>query len=143
LWRTLSRCALKHSRRPQHPGDRRHQVQVRGRQKGGPLRHGHHHSQWQRKGIRRRIMASEEVGTLFLPKEDRLTSKKHWIAFSTRPSGRLFVDDGARRPSSREKKPLALGRKGCGRLVRLRRGSTASTLRDGVRECGQLLLVGN
>jgi len=43
-----------------------------------------------------RIMAGDEVGTLFLPKEDRLTSKKHWIAFSTRPSGRLFVDDGAR-----------------------------------------------
>jgi len=43
-----------------------------------------------------RIMAGEVVGTLFLPKEDRLTSKKHWIAFSTRPSGRLFVDDGAR-----------------------------------------------
>ncbi|HXI09829.1 MAG TPA: glutamate 5-kinase [Thermodesulfobacteriota bacterium] len=43
-----------------------------------------------------RIMSGSEVGTLFLPKEDRLTSKKHWIAFSTRPSGRLFVDDGAR-----------------------------------------------
>lgn len=48
------------------------------------------------KGTLERIMAGLEVGTLFLPKEDRLTSKKHWIAFSTRPSGRLFVDDGAR-----------------------------------------------
>jgi len=47
-------------------------------------------------GILGRIMACEDAGTLFLPKEDRLTSRKHWIAFSTRPSGRLFVDDGAK-----------------------------------------------
>lgn len=47
-------------------------------------------------GVLARILAGDEVGTLFLPKEDRLTSKKHWIAFSTRPSGRLFVDEGAK-----------------------------------------------
>lgn len=47
-------------------------------------------------GIIAKLMACEDVGTLFLPKEDRLTSRKHWIAFSTRPSGRLFVDDGAK-----------------------------------------------
>ena len=28
--------------------------------------------------------------------EDRLTSKKHWIAFSSRPTGRVFLDEGAR-----------------------------------------------
>lgn len=43
-----------------------------------------------------RALAGEDAGTLFLPMEDRLTSKKHWIAFSTRPTGRVFVDDGAR-----------------------------------------------
>lgn len=42
------------------------------------------------------VMDGEAVGTLFLPKEDRLTSRKHWIAFSTRPSGRVFVDAGAK-----------------------------------------------
>lgn len=47
-------------------------------------------------GVLSAIMAGEDVGTLFLPKEDRLTSKKHWIAFSARPTGRVFVDDGAR-----------------------------------------------
>ncbi len=31
-----------------------------------------------------------------MPKEDRLTSKKHWIAYSTRPSGRVFVDEGGK-----------------------------------------------
>lgn len=47
-------------------------------------------------GIVERVLSGEDVGTLFLPKEDRLTSRKHWIAFSTRPTGRIFVDEGAR-----------------------------------------------
>lgn len=47
-------------------------------------------------GILTGILGGEDHGTLFLPREDRLTSKKHWIAFSTRPSGRLFVDEGAK-----------------------------------------------
>ncbi len=48
------------------------------------------------KGVLTRILAGEDVGTLILPEEDRLTSKKHWIAYSTRPTGRVYVDDGAR-----------------------------------------------
>lgn len=47
-------------------------------------------------GILTGILGGEDHGTLFLPREDRLTSKKHWIAFSARPSGRLLVDDGAK-----------------------------------------------
>lgn len=43
-----------------------------------------------------KVLNGEDVGTLFLPKEDRLTSRKHWIAFSTRPTGRIFVDEGAK-----------------------------------------------
>lgn len=46
--------------------------------------------------LTRLILGGEPLGTLFLPKEDRLTSKKHWIAFSTRPSGRVLVDAGAK-----------------------------------------------
>ena len=49
-----------------------------------------------RPGILTAIFNGEDAGTLFFPKEDRLTSKKHWIAFSARPSGRVFVDDGAK-----------------------------------------------
>ncbi len=48
------------------------------------------------KGVITDILSGEDVGTLFLPREDRLTSKKHWIAFSTRPTGRVMIDDGAR-----------------------------------------------
>jgi glutamate 5-kinase len=41
-----------------------------------------------------RIAAGESVGTLFLPGE-RLSSRKHWLAFTARPRGRLELDDGA------------------------------------------------
>ncbi len=44
-----------------------------------------------------RAAAGEAVGTLFLPAERRMTSRKRWIGFTARPAGRLFVDDGARR----------------------------------------------
>ena len=35
------------------------------------------------------------LGTLFLPKPHYLGNRKGWLAFSTRPSGVIFVDDGA------------------------------------------------
>src|SRR3989337_3425777 len=52
------------------------------------------------------IFNSRECGTLFLPMEDRLTSKKHWIAFSARPTGRIFVDDGAKEAILKKGKSL-------------------------------------
>lgn len=48
------------------------------------------------KGVLTKVLSGIEAGTLILPKEDRLTSKKHWIAYSSRPAGRIFVDHGAR-----------------------------------------------
>ncbi len=36
-----------------------------------------------------------DVGTLFLPVADRLTSRKHWIAYTLKPAGSLVVDAGA------------------------------------------------
>jgi glutamate 5-kinase len=45
--------------------------------------------------ILQKVLNGEDAGTFILPKEDRLTSKKHWIAYSSRPSGRVFMDDGA------------------------------------------------
>lgn len=38
---------------------------------------------------------AKEVGTLFLPVADRLTSRKHWIAYTLKPAGELIVDAGA------------------------------------------------
>ena len=42
-----------------------------------------------------RILAGEEIGTLFLPQKGRLTKRKHWIAFVLRPKGALEIDRGA------------------------------------------------
>jgi glutamate 5-kinase len=45
-----------------------------------------------------RIFDGEELGTLFLPaKGPRLTRRKSWIRFGSRPKGMLVVDAGARR----------------------------------------------
>ncbi len=43
--------------------------------------------------LRRR--PDREAATLFRPREDRLASRKHWIAFGLNPSGTLTLDDGA------------------------------------------------
>ncbi|MBM4039703.1 MAG: glutamate 5-kinase [Planctomycetes bacterium] len=57
-----------------------------------------------------RALAGEAVGTLFLPAERRMTSRKRWIGFTARPAGRLIVDDGARRAlAERGKSLLASG----------------------------------
>jgi len=41
-----------------------------------------------------RLLAGEPIGTLFLP-GDRMASRKHWLAFTTRPRGELVLDAGA------------------------------------------------
>ncbi len=43
-----------------------------------------------------RVCAGERIGTLFLP-GPRLKSRKHWLAFTTRPRGEITVDEGAAR----------------------------------------------
>jgi glutamate 5-kinase len=43
-----------------------------------------------------RVFAGDELGTYFLPARDRLAARKHWIAFTKKPRGKLFLDDGAR-----------------------------------------------
>lgn len=52
---------------------------------------GRHH------GILARLADGEELGTLFLPAGDNLNRRKHWIAYTLRPRGRLLVDAGAAR----------------------------------------------
>lgn len=45
-------------------------------------------------GVLEKLMAGERHGTLFAPGE-RLKSRKHWLAFTARPRGRIVIDDGA------------------------------------------------
>ncbi len=47
-------------------------------------------------GILPRLFDGEELGTYFLPARDRMAARKHWIAFTKKPRGKLFVDEGAR-----------------------------------------------
>jgi glutamate 5-kinase len=42
------------------------------------------------------LLAGAELGTLFLPNEKKLGSRKRWIAFFQKPAGALVVDDGAK-----------------------------------------------
>jgi glutamate 5-kinase len=42
-------------------------------------------------------IAGRAVGTAFPPRAERLPSRKLWIAFALGASGRVVVDDGARR----------------------------------------------
>lgn len=46
-------------------------------------------------GILGRLMAGEELGTFFLPIGESLNRRKHWIAYTLRPRGRIIVDAGA------------------------------------------------
>lgn len=43
-----------------------------------------------------RIIKGEGIGTLFVEKEEKLLSKKHWISFGAKPKGKIVVDDGAK-----------------------------------------------
>ena len=53
-----------------------------------------------------RLFAGEEAGTLILPSRARLTRRKHWIAFTLRPHGRVTVDAGAARVLRRDGRSL-------------------------------------
>jgi glutamate 5-kinase len=46
-------------------------------------------------GILEAVLRGDDVGTLFLPSADRLSAKKHWIAFTLRPKGVIVLDAGA------------------------------------------------
>jgi glutamate 5-kinase len=47
-------------------------------------------------GVIAAALSGEDVGTMFLPNSDGLTRRKHWIAYTLKPTGRIVVDEGAR-----------------------------------------------
>jgi glutamate 5-kinase len=57
-------------------------------------------------GILSSAMSGEEVGTLFLPQGTGLNRRKHWIAYTLKPAGRVTVDDGARNVLLKQGKSL-------------------------------------
>ncbi len=56
--------------------------------------------------VLKKIVQCENVGTLFLPKEEKLTSRKRWIGYTMKPKGKVYVDDGAMRALSEKGKSL-------------------------------------
>ncbi len=46
-------------------------------------------------GILSQLLDGEEVGTYFLPARNRMNARKHWIAFTKKPRGKLRLDAGA------------------------------------------------
>ncbi len=49
----------------------------------------------QEPGILVRIFSGKKEGTLFLPRKVPICSRKHWIAFTKSPRGKLIIDRGA------------------------------------------------
>lgn len=49
-----------------------------------------------KEGILLKAASGEAVGTLFLPKGDPLGVRKSWIAFTSKPRGKIVVDEGAK-----------------------------------------------
>lgn len=48
-----------------------------------------------RKGIIKRIVQGEDIGTFFKPQTTAICGRKHWIAFSRALKGKLMIDQGA------------------------------------------------
>jgi glutamate 5-kinase len=48
-----------------------------------------------RPNILTKLFAGQTPGTYFVPKAQRLASRKSWIAFSLKPQGAITIDDGA------------------------------------------------
>ncbi|MFQ5543424.1 MAG: glutamate 5-kinase [Nitrospiria bacterium] len=47
------------------------------------------------RGAMKRAFQGDEIGTLFLPKPGRNSSKKHWISYSLKVKGKVLLDSGA------------------------------------------------
>ncbi|UCD90793.1 MAG: glutamate 5-kinase [Desulfobacterales bacterium] len=47
--------------------------------------------------ILKKLFLGNDVGTFFVPKKERLKSRKCWIAFTIKPKGIIHIDDGAAR----------------------------------------------
>jgi len=52
------------------------------------------------------LFQGQPIGTFFLPKGERLTSRKHWIGYTVKAKGRLTLDDGAVEALTRKGKSL-------------------------------------
>jgi len=59
-----------------------------------------------KEGVLHQVLRGKEIGTLILPKEEALSSRKRWIAFNLKPKGDVVVDEGAKRAIVQKGKSL-------------------------------------
>ena len=52
------------------------------------------------------LFDGHELGTYFLPARDRMAARKHWIAFTKKPKGKLILDEGAQKAVAERGKSL-------------------------------------
>jgi glutamate 5-kinase len=45
--------------------------------------------------VLRKLLAGKRVGTVFVPSQRKMSSRKRWIGQAARPAGKLTIDDGA------------------------------------------------
>lgn len=57
-------------------------------------------------GILQRVLAGEEVGTLFIARASPLDKRRQWLAFAAHPRGQIHVDEGAREALAGKSKSL-------------------------------------
>lgn len=62
-----------------------------------------------KKDILLKIITGEDVGTTFNSKKAKFIARKRWIAYSSKPKGRIIVDDGAQSALKKDKSLLASG----------------------------------
>jgi len=53
-----------------------------------------------------RVLAGEDLGTLFVPPKRELSARKHWIAYGSKPTGTVVVDGGAAKAIAEKQKSL-------------------------------------
>jgi len=52
------------------------------------------------------LFDGHELGTYFLPARDPMAARKHWIAFTKKPKGKLLLDEGAQHAVAERNKSL-------------------------------------
>ncbi len=62
-----------------------------------------------RNTVRLAVEDPGSTGTLFVPSKGRMAARERWIAFGSRPKGRLIVDDGAKKALLSRKSLLCVG----------------------------------
>lgn len=60
-------------------------------------------------GVVGRVLAGDDVGTLFPASSSRISARKHWIAFTLRPRGALLLDQGAALAVAKNRSVLSVG----------------------------------